>query len=188
MHADSQSTSRRPGPRAANRRVGPSFTKTHLCDFALMTNLSSRVIEEESPHHPSTLGAIHHQCGDVALHVGLCRQNADTTVDVLRKPLRLHGLVIFSASDTSPDKHSEVTETAGLCKVRPVPRFKRGLLLLHPNRRVQHPAGGTQAQRQRNPRGFKGHTTEGLTKTRPRTTSIDREKGGENNQFTNPNA
>ena len=73
----------------------PTFTKTYLCDFALMTNLSSRVIEGESPHHSSTPGANYHQCGDAVLQVGLCRQNADATVDVLREPLRFHGLVVL---------------------------------------------------------------------------------------------
>ena len=73
----------------------PPYTKTYLCDFALMTNLSFRVIEEESPHHPTALGAIHHQCEDVVLHAGLCRQTTDTTVDGQREPLRFHGLVVL---------------------------------------------------------------------------------------------
>ena len=76
----------------------PTFTtKTYLCDFALMTNLSSWVIEGESPHHSSTPGANHHQRRDAVLQVGLCRQNADATVDVLREPLRFHGLVVLNS-------------------------------------------------------------------------------------------
>ena len=66
----------------------PTFAKTYLCDFAIMTKLSSRVIEGESPHH-------YHQCGDAVLQVGLCRQNADATVEVLREPLRFHRLVVL---------------------------------------------------------------------------------------------
>ena len=38
----------------------PHYTRIYLCDFALMTNLSFRVIKEESQHHPTALGAIHH--------------------------------------------------------------------------------------------------------------------------------
>ena len=39
----------------------PPYTRIYLCDFALMTNLSYRVIKEESQqHHPTVLGAIHH--------------------------------------------------------------------------------------------------------------------------------
>ena len=53
------------------------------------------MIEGESPHHSSTPGANYHQCGDAVLQVGLCRQNADATVDVLREPLRFHGLVVL---------------------------------------------------------------------------------------------
>ena len=50
-----------------------------------MTNLGSQVIEEDSPHRPAVLGAFRHHSGDGVLHVGLCRQNADATVNVLRR-------------------------------------------------------------------------------------------------------
>ena len=171
----------------------PTFPKTYLCDFALVTKLSSRVIEGESPHHSSTPGANHHQCGDAVLQVGLCRQNVDATVDVSREHFDFMVSSYFTASDKSPDTHKEVTKTAWQCNMRHVPRFKRGKLLLHPNKQgsntLRAPAtktqntGGTQAQRQKNPR----HTTEGQTKNRPRTTSIDIEKGGGNSEYTNPN-
>ena len=40
----------------------------------------------------------------------------------------------FRASDSSPDTHKEVTETAWRCEMRHMPRFRRGPLLLHPNK------------------------------------------------------
>ena len=104
VHADGQSTSRRPGPRVANRRE-----EFNLCDL-LKTNLSSRVIEGEPPHRPSNPGANHFQRGDAVLQVGLYRQNAG-------EPPRFHGLVALYSFDTSPDTHSEVTETAWRCKM-----------------------------------------------------------------------
>ena len=62
-----------------------------------MTNLSSPVIEEDSPHRPTVLGAVRHLSQNAVMHVSLCRQNADASVNVLREPLRFHGLVeLFS--------------------------------------------------------------------------------------------
>ena len=87
------------GPTWASRSQSQSGVqpsqKPNSAIFVLVTNLSSHVIEEDSPHRPTVLGAIRHRSGDAVLHVGLCRQNADASVNVLREPLRFHGLVVL---------------------------------------------------------------------------------------------
>ena len=99
VHADGQSTSRSTwaSHSQSQSEVEPS-QKPNLRDSALMTNLSPRVIWEDSPHCPSVLGAILHHSGDAVLHVGLCRQKADATVKVLRETLRFHGLVVLCSN------------------------------------------------------------------------------------------
>ena len=79
VHADGQPTSRRPGPRAGNRREESTLHKDLPLQFCSQSDRGT------------TLIAIHHLCEDVVPHIGLCRQTADTNFDV--------------ASDTSPDTH-----------------------------------------------------------------------------------
>ena len=85
----------RPAPHAAKRRVESTLhKKTPIRDFVRMNKLSSHVTEEDSPHRPAVLGANRHSGGAV-LHVGLCRQNADATVNFLRETLRFHGHIVL---------------------------------------------------------------------------------------------
>ena len=69
-----------------------------------------------------------------------------------------------------------------------MPRFKRRQLLLHPNTRVQHPASTRKHTQHRRDTGTEtekptrfsmGTQPKDEKKYRPRTTSIDKEKGGE---------
>ena len=77
------------GPTWASRSQSQSGVqpsqKPNSAIFVLMTNLGSQVIEEDSPHRPAILGAFRHHSGDAVLHVGLCRQNADATVNDPRR-------------------------------------------------------------------------------------------------------
>ena len=80
--------------------------------------------------------------------------------------------------------------------MRHVPRFKRGLLLLDPNKQGSNHSASTRKQHTKHRRDTSTETEkptrfqrEHIRRTnngRPRSTLTDRENGGDNNQFTHP--
>ena len=127
------------------------------------------------------------------------RQNADATVDVLREPLRFHGLVVLYSFRHEVQTHIKKSPRphggarCGMCRAS-----SEGRLLLHPTKNkgptpCEHPQPKHKTQEEHKHRDRETHAVskctqpKDKTKNRPRTTSIDREKGGENSQYTNPN-
>ena len=123
------------------------------------------------------------------LQVGLCRQNADATVNVPREPLRFHGLVVLYSfrhesrhKKKSPRPH--VGAKCGMCRASSEGYCCCTQTNKGPNTLRALATKTTKHMRNTSTETEKPTRTEGQTKNRPRTTSIDREKGDENSQYT----